>query len=191
MISDAATGKSASVNEERQLSVISESRTIPGYISQFDGNAYQVWDTTTPANGTKTVLHIKNGDTDKQLVVTYIRLCFITGSGTAVPNTGTYFDIAVDRTVSSSGDTLTPSNMNAASGKSASVTATGNGPSMAGTADVVEQIYVPATGADIFRNKEGSLILGLNDTMEIRITHDNASGLAYARVAFQMENNLA
>jgi hypothetical protein len=74
--------------------------------------------------------------------------------------------------------------MNASSGNSAAVTATDNNPTMAGTFLEFDRYY-PASEADqLTYNKEGALVLGQNDTFEIRITSDHTSGVAQARISF-------
>jgi hypothetical protein len=189
-IKNHSDGTTAGVTTENQLEVQSESHSLQHHVSSRNENAYQVWDTTTLTNGTKTVLHLKNGDSAKKLVVSYIRLQMIDPSGgTAPPAAANYFDIGFNRTVSSGGDTLTPVNMNAGSGKTATGTFTGNGPTMAGTFAEFDRQYVEADGKMIIYNKDGSAILGLNDTLEIRVTSDNTSGTAYARVTFVMIGN--
>ena len=35
-------------------------------------------------------------------------------------------------------------------------------------------------------NKQGSVIVGQNDTLEIRVVSDHTAGTAYARVTFMM-----
>ncbi len=180
-------GTTVGVSKDNQLKVLAESQSLQHFVSLNEQNTYQVIGTATIANATTTVLHIKNDDPDKWLVVTYMRVQTIdAASGTALPSANTYFDIGFDRTVSSGGSAVTPVNMNAASGKVASITATAAGPTMAGTFAEIDRWYCDAdAGAQVYK-KEGSLILGLTDTLEIRLTSDHTSGTAYARVTFMM-----
>ena len=181
-------GYSAKVTKRNQLATYTESASIQHYISANQGQAYQViGDFATVNNSTHTVLHVKNSDSDRVMVVTYIRVNLLDfAGGTSVPNVATYFDIGFGRTVSSGGTAVTPVNMNRDSGNTASVTATDNNPTMAGTFTEIDRHYVQAEGQEWAYNKEGTVILGLNDTIEIRVTSDHTSGVAYARMSFIM-----
>ncbi len=180
-------GTTVGVSPENQLQVVAESKSLQHFISQEKQNTYQVIGTATIANATTTVLHLKNTDSERDLVISYIRVQTIdAASGTALPSANTYFDIGLDRTVSSGGSAVTPVNVNASSGKTASVTATAAGPTMAGTFAEIDRWYCDAdAGSNTFR-KDGSIILGLNDTIEVRLTSDHTSGTAYARITFMM-----
>jgi hypothetical protein len=71
--------------------------------------------------------------------------------------------------------------MNRTSGNIASLTCFDESPVMAGTFVQFDKWY-PAAGAMIVYNKQGSIILGLNDTLEIRLVTDHTAGNALVRV---------
>lgn len=180
-------GNTVGVSNNNQLQVTAESKSLQHYISLEEQNTYQVIGTVTIANATTTVLHLKNDDPDKYMVISYIRAQTIdAASGTALPSAATYFDLGYGRTVTSGGASVTAVNTNALSGKVASITATANGPTMAGSFTELDRWYCDADAGSVGYNKEGSLILGLDNTFEVRLTSDHTSGTAYVRVTFMM-----
>jgi hypothetical protein len=183
-------GYEAKVGSDNRAHVEAKSQSLQHVISKEEGQSYQViGDFASINNSTHTILHIKNTSSTRYLVVTYIRLQTIDlAGGTAPPDSGTYWEIGTGRTVSSGGSAVTPVNMNIASGNSADATCTDNNPTMSGTFTQIDKVY-PESEADLITyNKEGALILGKDDTIEIRIASDNTSGEAIARVSFIMEN---
>ena len=186
----AGSGVQAKVDSNKELLVKSNSASLQHIISERDGEAYQViGDFASVNNSTHTVLHIKNTSATKFLVVTYIRLQTIDlAGGTAPPNAGLYWQIGKNRTVSSGGTAVTPANVNFASGKTAEATCTDNNPTMAGTFVELDRYYIQSEADAVVYNKEGSIVLGKDDTLEIRIVSDNTSGTAYARVSFYFES---
>ncbi len=183
------SGRLARVTKQQQLKVCSESHHIQHHHSRFFGDVYQVISTDTGITAaTQTLLHLKNTDSTKLLVVSYIRMQAITDTASK-PVVGEYFEVGFGRTVSSGGTATTPVNSNRTSGNIANVTATGVDPTMAGTFDQIDTIYNTASAEDSKYTKEGSLILGLNDTIEVRFTSAGA-GEAKARITFlMMEKN--
>ena len=59
---------------------------------------------------------------------------------------------------------------------------------MAGTFVELDRYYIQSEADAVVYNKEGSIVLGKDDTLEIRIVSDNTSGTAYARVSFYFES---
>ena len=179
-------GYTAGVTQEGLLRVQAQTNAIQFHHSREHGSAYQVQgDFASVNNSTHAVLHLKNTSSTKVVVVTYIRCQFLDyAGGTALPNVATYWDFGLNRTVSSGGTAVTPVNMNATSGNAASVTATDNNPTMGGTFLEFDRYYPSSEADQLTYNKEGTLILGQNDTFEIRITSDHTSGVAQARVSF-------
>jgi hypothetical protein len=186
IIDGQGSGNVAGVTSEGLLRVQAQTNPLQFHHSREHGAAYQVQgDFASVNNSTHAVLHLKNTSSTKVVVVTYIRCQFLDyAGGTALPNVATYWDFGLNRTVSSGGTAVTPVNMNAASGNAASVTATDNNPTMGGTFLEFDRYYPSSEADQLTYNKEGALILGQNDTFEIRITSDHTSGVAQARVSF-------
>ena len=133
---------------------------------------------------TQTLLHIKNTDTTRNCVISFIRFQAITNTASK-PVVGEYFEFGFNRTVASGGTVTTPVNMNVGSGNTASVVCTGVDPTMAGTFAAIDRMYHKASGDEYTYNKHGSLILGLNDTFECRLV-SAGTGEAKARITFMM-----
>jgi len=188
-------GQWASVNESHQLLVRAESLSHQHHQSHVNGAAFQAsGHSATLSSGTNTVLHIKNNDPLRDMVVTYVRLQLVGSANGAYDSLTDCFELGTGRTLSSDGTAVTPFNMNRSkSSIVASVTATegaGTNPTMAGTFLATGDRWYPNAAGDREKyNKEGTLILGLNDTLEIRYVGTHTAGQAYARVSFLMEES--
>lgn len=186
------TGKGylAKTTEKNELLVRSTIQELQHSISKRDGQVYQVvGDFASVNNSTHTLLHIKNNSSTVNLVVTFIRLQTVDlAGGTAPPNAGCYFQLGFGRTVSSGGTVVTPVNMNQRSGNVADATCTDNNPTMADSFQEFDRYYPTSEADSVTYNKQGSIILGKDDTFEVRLTADNTSGTGYARVTFMFES---
>lgn len=187
-ITDPTTNRVATVNSSGQLMVRSESVALQHNQAHEHEAVYQCIGTATAASGTVTVLHLKNTSSTKDMVVTYMRVSTVDlAGGTAVPSAAVYLQTGFNETVASGGTACTPTNTNVSSGKVSEVTGTQGAPTMAGTFVEMDRKYVESDGQETVYNKEGSWILGLNDTMSIRLVSNHTSGTAYARVSFVMQ----
>jgi len=175
------------VNGDNKLEVSSVSESIQHHTSHDKGQAYQINDTCSLANGTVVCIHVKNTSTNKDMVISYIRAQIVSPTGgTAPPNTSAYVQVALGRTWSSGGDSIIPVNMNTGSGNQAETAVYGNGPTLSGTAIEIDREYWKADAELVRFNKEGALILGPNDTVEVSFVGDNTGGTGYARISFMM-----
>jgi len=182
-------GHTAGVTEENQLKTLAVTHSIQHHNSRREGNAYQViGDFAAVNNSTHTILHVINNSSTLDMVVTYLRLNVVdlTG-GTALPSSSTFFQVGFGDTVSAGGTIVTPVNMNQSSGKSAPVTATDNNPTMAGTFTEIDRWYPDVEGNENTYYKDGSIVMGVGESIDIRVTSDHTTGLAYARLSFIME----
>lgn len=184
------TGYLAEVNKFNELLVSSNSKPLQHVVSQRDGNAYQViGDFASINNSTHTILNLKNDSETKNIVITYIRLQTIDlAGGTAPPSALNYWQIGKGRTVSSGGTAVTPVNVNFTSGNTSSVTATDNNPTMSGTFTEIDRYYIESEATPQLYRKEGAIILGKDDAIEIRIISSNTSGTAYTRISYYLED---
>jgi hypothetical protein len=181
-------GYKAKVDSKNRLRGYVVASSLQHVISEEDENAYQVIGTATLASGTVTVLHITNNDPDRKLTVTYLRHQVVGASGgTAFPNTSNYFSIRLGRTYSSGGSTAIAINVSSGSGNTAQITAYQGAPTLTGTANEIDRWYTKADGDMNTFNKEGSLIIPPNKTIEISYIGDHSSGTIYARLSFVME----
>jgi len=187
-IRDPRGGTGAFVTSQNQLEVKAESVAQQHYISKKQGGTFQVaGNSGTLTAGDTTILHIRNDSADKQMVVTYMRAQLTNVSGGAFDDLGDYLEFGFGRTVTSGGTAVLPVNMNRSSGVVAPVTATEANPTVAGTfISVGDTVHPTASGEAYVYNKEGSVILGLNDTMEMRYVGTHTVGEINVRVTFMM-----
>ncbi len=188
MVTDGkGTGKKAQVDNTNRLLTRSISESIQHAHSHNDGQAYQVIGTATLSSGTITAIHLKNTSTTLDIVVTYIRHQILDQSGgTAFPNASNYYRIALGRTYSSDGTAVTPVNLNTNSANEAEATVYNNSPTLAGTAQEIDRWYTKAEGDMNLFNKEGSIIIGQNGTLELSYIGDQSAGTIYTRLSFMM-----
>lgn len=184
-IANNSDGTTARVTPEYQLEVRAETLSQQHYISREFAQTFQVIGVTdTLTSATIPVLHIKNTDSERDLVVTYVRMQIVDPNAT-LPATDNYFQMGVGSTVTG-GTVVVPVNTNVSSGKVASVTATHSTPTSGGTFSEIDRYYPTADGDSVTYNKDGSVILGLNDTFEVRMVSTGTAGIAYARATFMM-----
>jgi hypothetical protein len=177
------TGSKMGVNVDNQGLVQAEVHELNHYVSLNDGQVYQtVGEITTVAAATETVLHMACDSSSKLFVISFIRMQ-VSGvaNGTALPAVQTYFELGFGRTYASDGVAQVPVNMNRTSGNVAALTCYDETPTMAGTFTQFDKWY-PEGGGMLTYSKQGSIILGLNDTMEIRLVTDHTAGNALVRV---------
>lgn len=180
-------GTIAGVTKGGQLRVVSENHSLPFHISYTQAGIYQFVADATVINGTATVWHLKNTDTTKILVIAEMDAQVVDASGgTAIPSANTYFEVGFNRTYSSGGTAITPVNQNRTIGKVASVDLYDNAPTLTGTF-LQTQKWFPSAEAEryMFEERDG-MILGLNDTLEMRIVSDHTSGTALSHCTFMM-----
>ena len=177
-------GTLAGVTPEHQIKSRSESHELQHHVSWLSEEAYQAISVDTGITAaTQTLLHVKNTSATKNLVVSFIRFQAITDTANK-PVVGEYFEMGFGRTVDAGGTPAIPVNMNTLSGKVAEATVTGVDPTMAGTFVPIDRWYNENNNEHKY-DKHGSIVLGLNDTFEIRLVSAGA-GEAVCRVTFMM-----
>jgi len=184
-IKNASDGSIAQVTPNNQLVVKSESNSQQHYISRNFGQSYQIFGRTgTLTAATTTVLHVKNLDPERDIVISFMRVQLV-GANVA-DSVDDYFEFGFGQEVASGGATVTAVNMNRTVGSQALITGTDSGPTMSGTFVGAERWHPPTSGAANTFNKDGSIILGLGDTFEIRYVGTSTTGIAEARITFMM-----
>ena len=179
-------GKTASVTPDYQLKVSAENHELQHYMAITHGQTYQVEyiDTGITAK-TQAILHLKNTDPTRNMVISYLRLQAIT-AGT-YPSTGEMWKLCLNETYTSGGTVLIPTNTFQKSGKAAVAEVYGNDPTLGGTPLVLDSQAPKDNGQEISYNKHGSIILGLNDTLTIKYI-SASTGWAKARLTFVMSD---
>ena len=181
-------GFQAQVGSDNRLNVRAISESVQHAISHENEDAYQVFCTTSLAAATVVCIHLRNDSAIKNVIFTYIRHQTVGASGGAsFPDSGNYFSIAFGRTRSSGGSLLTPVNVFSGSGNTADLTVYGSNPTLTGTATEVDRWYTRADGDVNLFEKEGSLIIAPNNTVELRYIGDQTSGIIYTRLSFVIE----
>jgi hypothetical protein len=180
-------GTLAEVTSNNQLRVLSEGHHIQHHHAFFNESTYQVISVDTGITAaTETQLHLINNSATHKCVLTFIRTQAITNTASK-PVVGEYWEMGTGRTVASGGTAATPVNTNPGSGKAAAVTATGINPTMTGTFTPIDRWYNVGNEEHLWE-KHGSIVLGLNDTFEIRLV-SAGTGEAVARITFMMIPN--
>ncbi len=188
IIKSGDSGYTAHVDENNRLHTHSKSEEPQHVVAHESESAYQLIGTATLSSGTVPVIHLKNTDAVKDIVVTYIRHQVLgQAGGTAFPNASNYFTICLNRTYSSGGTLITPVNTTAGSGGTALATAYGSGPTLAGTSAEIDRWYTKAEGDMNSFNKGGAVIVPPNQTIEFSYVGDQSSGTIYVRVSFYFE----
>jgi hypothetical protein len=181
-------GYLAGVDKKNRLQTRSVAESIQHNISVDNEEAYQCIGTATLAAATVVGLHIKNTSVTKNMIVTYIRHQIIDQSGgTAIPNASNYFRVALGRTYSATGSTATPVNIFSGSGNQAEVTAYQDDPTLTGTAREIDRWYTKSECDMNAFNKEGSVIIPPNQTIELSYVGDQTGGILYTRISFLLK----
>lgn len=184
-IKNHSDGTLAGITSDHQLLTRAESHELQHHVAINNAQTYQVISIDTGITATtQTLMHIKNTSSTKNLVISFIRMEAITNTASK-PVVGEYFEIGFGRTVGSGGTAATPVNTNTASGNTAEATCTGIGPTMAGTFTLIDRKYHQANGDETTFNKQGSIIVGQDDTFEVRFL-SAGTGEAKCRVTFMM-----
>lgn len=182
-IKNHSDGMIAGVTTEHQIKVRAENHELQHHISWETESAYQAISIDTGITAAdQTVFHLKNNSATQDCVISFVRIVDMTTITTHV--VGNYFELGFGRTVASDGTETTPVNLNVSSGKAASVTVTGIAPTMAGTFTAIDRAYT-VLGEEVVFDKQGSIILGLDDTFEVRFI-STGTGEARVRVTFMM-----
>ncbi|GAG41764.1 unnamed protein product, partial [marine sediment metagenome] len=165
-----------------------ETHELQHHISRTKGQAYQIIGTVDldSTDTSPTILHLRNISQTRFCIITFYRFQSASlGGGLAIPNSNNYFQFGTGTTYVSGGATATPVNSNFASANTAEVTAFTDNPSTSGTFTELDRYYTNDNTQERFE-KQGSIILGTNDALEVRFVGDNDSGAVYTRVTFLM-----
>jgi len=177
-------GRQVAVDFRNRIETSSLTKAFQHVVSHQDGLTYQFIGDAAEFNGTASVLWIENTSSTKDLVVSYIRVQLVGTDATAVSATSSkFFRLNKDSSSRSGGATITPINMNFKSGLTADANAFSGNTAMTSTAGSEFDRWYPNSSGMMTFNKEGSLILGKGDVLEVAFTSNEAQGAtAYARV---------
>jgi hypothetical protein len=178
------TGKKARVDGANRLVVNARSESIQHYTSQEEENAYQVFTIVPISSGTTVALHVTNNDPTLDMVITYVRHQVLSSTAT-LPSTTDYYKISFGRTYGSGGELIVPVNVFNGSGNLADVVTYCQNPTLEGTAIEIDRWYTKAVGDMNSFNKEGSVVIGVGNTIELSYV-GTGTGSLYTRLSFLM-----
>lgn len=170
-------GYQAKVTNDNKLSVHAESFSIQAHASIAHKRAFQVHSgeiTVSPA-GTEGLLQLRNDNTDKTVVITYIRIgCDETETASAkveITSGGTWVN----------GSAVTPVNMNFTSSRTSGVTVHKSAVTTGST--LIDMRYISGPG-EVTYNKEGAVVLPPGAILNIKITTQQDNVNVYGRCSF-------
>lgn len=175
------------VSKFNQLVVRSESEPIQ-HTQGLKGDSYQLVVKHELSVGENVLLNMKNVSTNKNLVVTYLRHQVVEASGgSSFPNRSNYFSFGLGQEYYSGGESKDPVNINTAVGALAVVEARIDNPSLTGTYKEIDPWYTKALGDMNAFNKEGSVIVTPNKSLQLKYFTDHTSGFISVRISFIMK----
>lgn len=185
---DPSNGNTAKVDSNRRLHIAGKASPLQHIVSEENQQAYQAQGHVTLVNGTGTALHIKNVSTDKNVIITFIRLQMIDPVA-SIPEAETYAVLSENTTVASGGAPVTPVNMFLGHSNAAEVEATsGSTPIVTGgTATEFDRWYPVSDGDSNTYNKEGVLIIPPQQSINVSMVSGTAGGALHVRISFIME----
>lgn len=177
----------AKVSSANRLQVTSKCEPLQNVIASEYSQAYQILSTTTITGSGRFVgLHIKNSSTNYDITLTYIRHQLITGSGLATgPDENSYFYTGTGRTYQVNGSAKTAVNTTFGSTNLAEITSYSSNPTLAGTLVELDRNYPQDRGVLTY-NKEGSVIIKPQQTIEVGFNTNYSTGSFYSRISFLM-----
>ena len=181
MVLKDGTGSSneAKVYDDNALKTKSIRVTEQEYISDTQGQAYQVSTDLAITNTEQNLLLLKNSS-ELDMIITYIRFETI---GAATASVNAYFNIKIGGDYSSGGTAVTPINVNAGSSNSATglfYEGSGTAITTSGTFNQIDRTYKD----DNTYNKEGALILPKGSCLLLTHKGSTVAGNVYCRVSF-------
>lgn len=177
-------GYEAAVDPTNRLKTAAVSFPVQQHASYDEGKANQILGLVTVAGaGTYNILHLRNDSATDDLIFTFMRPAVQTLSGGTL-GINTYVEFAFGGDYASGGTVAEPINMNRISGDVIALTAYTGNPTLTGTLTGFDYWHPEATTDNFVFNKNGTLILGQNDTLTVRLVTDHTAGQARLRLSF-------
>lgn len=177
-------GYHAAVDPTNRLKTAAVSFPVQQHASYDEGKANQVLGLVTVAGaGTYNLLYLRNDSDTDDLIFTFVRPSVQTLSGGTL-GINTYVEFAFGGTYTSGGSAVLPINMNRISGDVLSLTAYTGNPTLGGTLTPFDYWHPEAVSDNFVFNKNGTLILGKNNAVTVRLVTDHTAGQARCRLSF-------
>ena len=188
IIDGTGKGYAAAVDSANRVKVNAVTTSFQHLAAHTDSNAYQAIGVGTPINGTASIIHIENTDSNNlDMMPMRIRMEILDSSGGSVlPNANNYFSITFGESYVSGGSTGSSVNTTAGSVKSSSTTININGATLSGIPKEIERCHPNSDGKIAVWETEGILIIPPGHTLNISYTGDQTSGTLYTSVLFIM-----
>jgi len=158
------SGRSATVTSDNQIATRSESHSLIFHASRHYESAYSLVEVASQAvgaSGEEVLGHVQNTSTIELLAINNINVVGYEAHG--------FCRVYVASAYAAGGTAYTPGNHNRTSGKVASATCYASNGSLTVTGGVqVCTVAISPESPDAKFDFTGSLILGLNDTMDVR-----------------------
>lgn len=184
----AGTGSKMKVGKDQKARVRSVQESLQHDVSFNENQAYQLFSTTTiTGSGRYVGLFLKNESQTRELVLNYVRAQLITASNQeALPSETDYYYMGHKRTYQANGVTGSAVNVAFGSTNSSTTTIYVNNPTLEGTLEEAERLYLYDRSIQTFR-KEGAVVVLPGQTMELGYVSSASTGSFYIRISFIMK----
>jgi len=181
------TGKKAQVTSEYKIGADAVVKRATAHVSLEYGDAYTIMGEAAEANATQQILYIQNQDPDKLLVVETIDLECVDLAASAAATV--YMDVVFDLLWTADGTAVTAVNLNRTSTLLPLIAAYDTDPTLgagAVTGPIIK--WLPESADPVPQRYElfGSVILGYDDAITVRLISTGATGTGKALVTFYM-----
>jgi len=177
-------GYQAAVDPTNRLKTVAVSFPVQQHASFDEGKANQLLGTVTIAGAaTYNLLHLKNNSDTDDMIFTFMRPSVQSLAGGSIGE-ATYLEFVFGGEYASGGVVTTPINMNRTSGVVSNITAYTGNPTLTGTLTPFDYWHPEATTDNFVFNKNGTLVLGKNDTLTVRLVTDHTTGQARVRLSY-------
>ncbi len=181
-------GPQAGVTSRHRLKTEASTRSAQSRASLEDGNAFQVISEDVDVTASsQSILVIKNNDSTKKAVITYIRVKTI---GVAAASVDAYWTLNLGGDYASGGSLLDPTNINTSSGITALNMDCYDGTTPIVTSGTPVKFDKNFSANDMVTyNKEGALVIAPGGMLSIDFKGSTVAGVAVARASFYLTEN--
>jgi len=182
--SGTGNGKLAQVDSDNRLLTASFNIPFVHLLAKDYQKVFTVEGNTTPSAGQSTILHMTNTSSTDVVVITrvIVQAVSLTG-GTAIPNSGTSFQLFTETDYVSGGLSAPVVNTTSGSAVRSNVVAYDSSPTLSGAGNSLGRSY-PLNATPIEVQTEGSILVLPRQTFCIDLNTDHTGGFVYASVGF-------
>ena len=182
--SGTGNGKLAQVDSDNRLLTASFNIPFVHLLAKDYQKVFTVEGNSTPTPGQSTVLHMTNTSSTDVVVITRVTVQAVSMTGgTALPNSGTSFQLLTQTDYASGGLAAPVVNTTAGSAVRSGVVAYDSNPTLNGAGNSLGRSY-PLNAAPVELRTEGSILVLPRQTFAIDLITDHTGGFVYASVGF-------